>query len=77
MFAVVRHPEAGMGICPAEAIDQHRANGWIRVSEYRAEPSDFHLPDFAASAADLDAEPVAAPDPEPAPPAKTTKENKA
>lgn len=55
-FAVIRHPDvAGLGTAPAEAIEQLRANGWVRVSEYRAEPGDFHLPDFADASDDLDA----------------------
>jgi hypothetical protein len=61
-FAVIRHTETGgLGIVPAAALDMHRANGWVRVSDYRAEPSDFHLPDFADLSTDLDAEPEPAP----------------
>jgi len=74
-FAVVRHPQTGgIGTVPADAMELHLANGWVRVSEYRAEPSEFHLPDFAG-APDLDAP---APEPEQEPkkaPAKTTKES--
>jgi hypothetical protein len=57
-FAVVRYvdPSVGLGILPADAIPQARANGWTRVSEYRPEPSAFHLPDFVDAIADLDAE---------------------
>lgn len=80
MFAVIRHLETGgVGTSSADAMDIHRAKGWIRVSEYRAAPGDFHLPDFAEASEDLDA-PPAEPDPEPQPdekPAKTTKESKA
>jgi hypothetical protein len=79
MFAVVRHPAtAGLGTCSADAMDIHRANGWVRVSEYRAAPGDFHLPDFA-DAPDLDAEPEPDPEPQPdeKPAAKTTKEKQA
>ena len=66
-FAVVRHPETGgLGVVPAGALDMQRAHGWVRVSEYRPEPADFHLPDFADATDDLDAEP----EPEPAPKAK-------
>jgi len=66
-FAVIRHPDAGMGTCPESSLEQHRANGWMRVSEWRDEPSDFHLPDFAEALEDLDPplEPEA--DPETAP----------
>jgi hypothetical protein len=61
-FAVIRHTETGgLGIVAAGALDMQRAHGWVRVSDYRDEPSDFHLPDFA-DAEDLDAEP----EPEPA-----------
>lgn len=57
-FAVMRHTETGgLGIVAAGALDMQRAHGWIRVSEYRAEPADFHLADFADSTTDLDAEP--------------------
>jgi len=47
MFAVVRHPEAGIGTAPDEALPHMQANGWVRVSEFRSEPGDFHLPDYA------------------------------
>lgn len=76
-FAVMRHTETGgVGAVPALAVDLHRANGWVRVSDYAPEPSAFHLPDFA-DAPDLDA---LKPDPEPEQepdeaPTKTTKEN--
>lgn len=69
-FAVIRHTETGgLGIVPAGALDMQRAHGWVRVSDYRAEPADFHLPDFADSTTDLDAEP----EPEPEPKAAKTK----
>lgn len=54
-FVVVRHPDAGIGTIPAAALEMHRARGWARVSEERAEPSAFHLPDYA-EAHDLDGE---------------------
>ena len=58
MFAVVRHPDiAGLGICPEGALELQRTRGWYRVSEWRAEPAQFHLPDFADADVDLDAEP--------------------
>lgn len=77
-FAVVRHPDiATPGIVPAAALEQQRARGWVRVSELRNEPADFHLADFADTYVDLDAEPE--PEPEPAPKAAkkaaTTKES--
>lgn len=82
MFAVIRHPEvAALGTCPEEALEHYRGLGWQRVSEWRADPTDFHLPGFADATADLDAT-VEAAGPEPAPepetkPAKTTKEKAA
>lgn len=58
-FAVIRHPETGgLGIAPATSLVLFRANGWVRVSDYRDEPGDFHLPDFAEALDDLDAEPA-------------------
>jgi hypothetical protein len=54
-FAVVRHPEAGTGIAPEAVMPQMRANGWVRISEYRKEPNEFHLPEFADVTTDLDA----------------------
>lgn len=72
-FAVIRHPDAGVGVAPAAALPIHLANGWVRVSEFRAEPSAFHLPDFV-DAPDVDAKP--APKPVSATPANT-KESKA
>jgi hypothetical protein len=73
-FAVIRHTETGAtGIVAAAALDMQRANGWIRVSDYRAEPADFHLSDFADARADLDAEP----EPKAAKKAATTKESNA
>ena len=62
-FAVVRHTATGgLGTVALDAMDMYLANGWVRVSEYRAEPSEFHLPDFA-DAPDLDApEPEQEPD---------------
>lgn len=57
-FAVVRHPDiATPGIVPAAALAQQRARGWVRVSDLRNEPADFHLADFADTYDDLDAEP--------------------
>lgn len=59
MFAVVRHPDiATLGIIPQATLEAHQARGWVRVSEYRREPADFHLPDFAEAFDDLDAKPV-------------------
>lgn len=56
-FAVVRHPDiAAPGIVPATALEHQRARGWIRISDLRNEPSDFHLEDFAGTFDDLDAE---------------------
>jgi hypothetical protein len=71
-FAVIRHTQTGgVGTSPESALDLHLANGWVRVSEFRAEPSDFHLPDFA-DAPDLDApvETKTEPDVKPAKPSK-------
>jgi hypothetical protein len=80
-FVVIRHPDAGLGTCPVEALDTYRINGWARVSEdERAEPGDFNLADFA-DASDVDAveeTPAPAELAAPAPtPAKATKESKA
>jgi len=70
-FAVIRHPDVAVpGVCPEGALEYQRTQGWYRVSEWRAEPADFHLPDYADVFTDLDAEP------EPDKPAKTTKETK-
>jgi hypothetical protein len=75
-FAVVRHPDiAALGIVPAAALEHQRARGWIRISEFRNEPGDFHLDDFADAYDDLDAEPE--PEPKAAKRAATTKESKA
>lgn len=75
-FAVIRHIETGgLGVTPAGALQRQRVNGWVRVSEYRAEPGDFYLPEFADSHTDLDAEPE--PDPKAAKKAATTKESSA
>jgi hypothetical protein len=76
MFAVVRHPDIpAPGIVPAAALELHRANGWVRVSDLRNEPADFNLDDFADAHDDLDAEPE--PEPKAAKRAATTKESKA
>lgn len=54
-FAVIRHPDLpDLGTCPESALDIHRAAGWFRVSEWRAGPEYFHLPDFADALEDLD-----------------------
>lgn len=64
-FAVVRHPDvAALGILPAGAFELARAQGWYRISEYRSEPSEFHLPEFADCFDDLDAPPKPEPEPE-------------
>ena len=56
MFAVVRNPDiAELGVIPATALDMHRGKGWFRVSDFRPQPADFYLPDFAESTQDLDA----------------------
>jgi len=60
-FCVVRHAEAGIGTVSAGALSGVRVNGWVRVSEFRDRPSDFHLPDYVESTQDLDAEPPAEP----------------
>jgi hypothetical protein len=74
-FAVMRHTETGgLGIVPAGAMEMQRAHGWVRVSEYRDEPADFHLPDFA-DADDLDAKPDAEPEPKAAKKAAPIKES--
>lgn len=71
-FAVVRHPDIDSpGICPEAAFEAHKARGFYRVSDWRAEPADFHLPDFADDAPDLDA-PAPEPEQEPQAPAETT-----
>lgn len=82
-FAVIRHSETqGIGTAPADAMEYYLANGWVRVSEYRAAPADFHLPDFTALPVlepVEDEEPDEDADPEPvakAPAKTTTKESK-
>jgi hypothetical protein len=71
-FCVIRHPEAGIGTCPESALPLHRANGWYRVSEFGADPTDFDLGAYA-EATDLD---TPAPTPAQAEkPAKITKES--
>lgn len=71
-FAVVRHPDiATPGICPAAALEHQRARGWVRVSDLRDAPADFHLDDFADAYDDLDAEP----EPKAAKKATSTKES--
>jgi hypothetical protein len=73
-FAVIRHPDiAVLGIVPAAALEHQRARGWVRISDLRSEPGDFHLEDFADAHADLDAEPE--PAPKAAKKATTTKES--
>lgn len=73
-FAVIRHPDIEvLGIVPAAALEHQRARGWVRISDLRSEPGDFHLEDFADAHDDLDAEP--APAPEAAKKAATTKES--
>lgn len=72
-FAVVRHPDiAEPGIVPQGAIDLLVVNGWYRVSDWRPQPSDFHLPDFTA--ATEAAVPVSEPEPE-VPSENDTEEN--
>ena len=74
MFAVVRHPDIDSpGICPQGAFELQQALGWYRVSEWRAEPADFHLPDFT-DASDLDA-PASEPEQEPTKAPAKNKEN--
>lgn len=58
MFAVVRHPDIeALGTVPESALEYHRLRGWYRVSDWREEPSAFHLPEFAEVFTDLDAPP--------------------
>jgi hypothetical protein len=74
VFAVVRHPDIDTpGIIPQAALEAHLAREWYRVSDWRAEPADFHLPDFF-DAPDVEANPEQEPDEAPA---KTTKEKTA
>ena len=62
MFAVVRHPDVAVpGVLPEEALEYQRLQGWYRVSEFVAQPSDVDLsrPEYGPDAPDLDApEPV-------------------
>ena len=59
MFAVVRHPDIeALGIVPDGALKSPQAKGFYRVSDWRAAPADFHLPEFADSFDDLDAPPA-------------------
>lgn len=78
MFVAIRNPETGgVGTCAETALDLHRAHGWVRVSDVRPAPDDFHLADYVG-APDLDA--PAEPEPKTAPdikPARTTKEKQA
>ena len=76
MFAVFRHPEVGLGVCPEQAAKHYRDNGWVRVSEWNADPSDLHLELFSDATEDLDAPEKPATKPAPAAPADT-KESKA
>ena len=58
MFAAVRHPDVNaLGVCPQGALEYQRNLGWFCVSPWFAEPADIHLPDYAESYDDLDAEP--------------------
>jgi len=87
-FCVIRHPEvATPGTCPDTALEHWRGRGWFRVSDWRADASEFHLPDFAGATEDLDAdeqaEPVAETEPVPestdeqrTPRSRSTKESK-
>lgn len=79
MFAVIRHPDLDtVGLTPESGLEFFRVKGWYRVSEYRPNPADFHLPDFADATEDLDApEPATEPEPEPESAAADTKESKA
>src|SRR5262249_40122643 len=47
-FVVIRHPEAGVGTAPVEALEHWAARGWEAVSDERPDPSLFHLPHYAA-----------------------------
>lgn len=83
MFAVIYHPATGgRGTCHADALETHRRNGWVRVSQWRSRPDDFHLPEFVDAVADLDpplegeGEPQSAPAPDPEPEAKPAKATK-
>lgn len=65
----MRHPEIAVpGIVPGSSMDMHRGRGWLRVSEALSndERDQVRVGDYA-TAPDLDA-------PEPAAPAKQTKE---
>lgn len=71
MFCVIKHPDVAVpGTCAESALEQLRARGWFRVSDWRAAPTDFHFADFADATADLDAE-TAEPDAEPEPDAES------
>ena len=62
-FVVVRHPDIDTpGVIPLAALEHHVANGWQQVSDVRAEPSEFHLPDHPALPAAPQPEPELAPD---------------
>lgn len=93
MFCVIKHPDVAVpGTCSDEALEGLRHRGWFRVSDWSPAPTDFHLPDFADAAVDLDvsdepAEQADEPEPkanqapesdaeQPSRPSRTTKESK-
>lgn len=60
MFAVIRHPEIAVpGTTSESAWPIWRARGFVRVSEWRAEPAEFELEEYV-DAPDLDASPAPA-----------------
>jgi hypothetical protein len=48
MFCVVRHPDIDSPGMAAEAsLPLLEVKGWVRVSDFRESPSDFHLDEYA------------------------------
>lgn len=63
-FVVIRHPEAGVGTVPVSSLESWGGRGWTVVSDERAEPYMFNLPDFAEPAAEPQPETPAEPESE-------------
>lgn len=61
MWVVIRNNELdARAVVHTDALEHHRARGWVRVSEPANDKDSLH-PELFADAPDLDAEPEAKP----------------
>lgn len=47
-WCVIRHPEVGAGVVAEISLPLHEPRGWVRTSDFRGSPDEFHPADLDA-----------------------------